>query len=337
MPTFAEPTEVGGGAGELPAHHGDGRFVNPGVDPGPPPNVGPVIGLPFLFRRVAVTLAGDATGAPRRIANDGRALAAGPADDGATVTWVGHSTLVVQMDGVTFLTDPTWSPTASPLPVGPRRFVEPGLAIDALPPIDFVVVSHNHYDHLDLDTLRRLSNGTTRFFVPLGNGALLDGEGIGPVVELDWWQSATVGAVEVHCVPALHWSRRGLFDTNRALWSGWAVTSPQRRFYFAGDTAAFDGFAEIGERLGPFDLAAVPIGAYSPVEMMKSSHLDPEQAVDAVLAVGARRSLAVHYGTFDLSDEPLDEPPRRFRAASQAAGRSALDDWLFDVGETRPW
>jgi len=322
---------------DRPAHHLDNGFTNPGYGSHSLPSLG--VTVPFFWRRMVstVTRIGPGGAAPARIDNDGSVLRAYGNPGTPTVTWVGHSTLLVQMDGVSFLTDPVWSETASPAPVGPRRYVDPGLDIAELPPIDFVLISHNHYDHLDLTTLERLVGGGTRFLVPLANAELLEDYDIGPAIELDWWESVEIAGVHVYCVPARHWSRRGLFDTDRALWSGWVVVGPERRFYFAGDTGLFDGFAAIGERLGPFDLAAVPIGAYCPEEMMAPAHVNPEEAVVALERLGARKGVAIHYGTFDLSDEPLDEPPRRFIAASEAAGRGAERDWVMKVGETRYW
>jgi N-acyl-phosphatidylethanolamine-hydrolysing phospholipase D len=293
--------------------------------------------LPFFLRRIAGTFR-DRPGVPDLLANDGEFLRENAMHSEPTVTWIGHATLLVQMDHVTFLTDPIWSDTASPVSfAGPRRFVPPGLALEALPPIDFVVVSHNHYDHLDLATLRALAarNGETRFFVPLGNGALLREKGIEHVVEFDWGESREHRGVRVTCLPTQHWSKRGLGDDNEALWASWAVVGPERRFYFAGDTGWFDGFARIGEVFGSFDLAAVPIGAYEPAAMMRASHLDPEEAVRAALDLRARRALAIHYGTFDLSDEPLDEPPRRFRAAAESRGLTSDEAWVLLIGETR--
>ena len=316
-----------------PAHHTEDGFRNPGY---PPHRASPGIriGLPFLWRRIGRTLTWDGNGAPDRVVTDFPALEEAADQGHATVTWIGHSTLLIRVDGVTLLTDPTWSSTASPLPVGPRRYSPPAFPMDKLPAIDFVVVSHNHYDHLDLGSLKRLAAKGTRFLVPLGNGGLLKDAGIGPVTELDWWESIELGDVRVHALPARHWSRRGLFDLDRALWAGWMVEGKTRRFYFAGDTAPFDGFAEIAERFGPIDLAAIPIGAYAPAEMMAPSHMTPEEAVQALVDLKAKTGLAVHFGTFDLSDEPIEEPPLRFRRASVQRGR---DDWVFAIGETRRW
>ena len=316
-----------------PAHHGSGRFRNPApLDRG-----GLGVIAPFLARRLAGFFR-DRPGAPPAVANDGAFLRANAAHSEPTVTWVGHATVLVQMDHLTFLTDPIWSATPFPVSfVGPRRFAPPALALDALPPIDFVLISHNHYDHLDLPTLRVLAARGTRFFVPLGVAALLDACGLGPVEELDWWDHRTVRDVAVHCVPSQHWSGRGLTDDCATLWSGWVVAGPSRRFYFAGDTGYFAGLAEIGSRLGPFGLAALPIGAYDPPAMMRPVHLDPEEAVQAGLDVNAERWLGIHYGTFDLTDEPLDQPPRRFHAEGARRGIAPERLWTPALGETRLW
>jgi len=294
--------------------------------------------FPFMFRRLA-GLFRSRDGAPAmHAARDAFFVAAGtPAP---TVTWVGHATVLVQMDGVAFLTDPIWSDTPSPIPgVGPRRFVDPGLDFERLPPIDFVVVSHNHFDHLDLPTLEELArrDRDTVFYVPLANAALLREEGIGNVVELDWTGVVQHGDVEIHCLPAQHWSKRSLSDTHEALWSSWAVIGPTRRLFYGGDTGFFPGFAEIGAAHGPFDLAVLPIGAYAPRAMMASSHMNPEEAFRAALDLGADRALGVHFGTFDLADEPLDEPPVRFRAAARESEGTPDRAWVFKIGETRPF
>lgn len=289
----------------------------------------------FMLRRLATYFRGS-EGAPDRIANDGAQLREDAGANVSSVTWIGHSTLLIQMGKVSFLTDPIWSDRPSPIPlVGPSRFVKPGLTIHDLPTIDFVVISHNHYDHLDLPSLRALEerNPDATFFVPLGNADLLRRQGITHVQELDWKQSVTLKGVTVHCLPAQHWSKRGLRDDNKALWASWAVIGTDRRFYFAGDTGYFQGFKSMGNYLGPFDLAAVPIGAYSPRVMMKDSHMNPEEAVTAAMDLRAKKAVAIHFGTFDLSDEPLAEPPQRF---ADAADRSFLREaWVLDVGETR--
>lgn len=293
--------------------------------------------LRFSLRRIAGWFR-SRPGAPARVENDGAFLRGNAGHSVPTATWVGHATLLIQMDHVTFLTDPIWSNTASPLSfAGPPRFVPPGIALEDLPPIDFVLISHNHYDHLDLETLEALAerNPEARFFVPLANGDLLRGRGLRHVIELDWGEVYSVAGVEVHCLSAQHWSRRGAFDERRALWASWAVVGPSRRFYFAGDTGYFSGFTAIGKVLGPFDLAALPIGAYEPKAMMEEAHLNPEQAVMAGIDVRARRLIGIHFGTFDLSDEPLDEPARRLRDAAREQGLEDDQVWILKVGETR--
>lgn len=331
---LAGAMEVRAGAIEPARRDADGRFLN-AADP--LERAGPGVTVPFFLRRIAGTFR-ERANPPRLVANDGVWLRENALGSVPAITWVGHATMLVQLGHATFLTDPIWSETASPVSfLGPRRHVDPGLAIEDLPRIDFVLISHNHYDHLDLDTLTQLAarDANTRFFVPLGNGTLLRENGIANVAELDWGDVVEHGGVRVVCLPAQHWSQRRLTDRQRALWSSWAVTAADRRFYFGGDTGAFAGFADIGEEYGPFDLAALPIGAYAPRAMMKPYHLDPEEAVAAGRALRARRLVGMHFGTFDLTDEPLDEPPRRFRAAGAAAGYAADEIWVLDVGETR--
>jgi N-acyl-phosphatidylethanolamine-hydrolysing phospholipase D len=241
------------------------------------------------------------------------------------------------MEGLTFLTDPMFSKRASPLAfAGPPRLVAPGVPLDRLPRVDFAVLSHDHYDHTDARSIRALAARGTRFVVPTGMGPLLRGWGA-EAAELGWWEKTTVGPLRVHCVPARHFSGRALADRNRRLWSGWVIEGASRRFYFAGDTAYFPGFAEIGARLGPPDLAAVPVGAYLPEAMMKPVHVTPEEALRGASDAGARRVLAMHFGTFDLADEPLDEPPARFRAEAARLGLGEERAWVLKVGETRVW
>ncbi|RME02779.1 MAG: MBL fold metallo-hydrolase [Deltaproteobacteria bacterium] len=258
-------------------------------------------------------------------------------EGGMQVTWIGHATLLVQFEGMNLLTDPIWSRRAFPLPfMGPRRFAEPGVAFADLPPIDVVAISHNHYDHLDRATVERLSRThDPHFFVPLGLARWFRKRGMDRVTELDWWEEAGIGPLRVTAVPARHWSRRGLFDGNETLWCGWVVTGAAGRFFFAGDTGYSERFAEIGERFAPLRLAALPIGAYAPRWFMGPQHIDPAEAVQIHRAVGARVSVAIHHNTFQLADEPQEEPPRRLRAALEVMGIGGEAFWVLRHGETR--
>lgn len=272
-----------------------------------------------------------------RVAPD-LALMHGPGGN-PSVTWIGHATVLVRLGGLNVLTDPHFSGRASPVGfAGPKRFQAPGVALAELPEIHAVVISHNHYDHLDADSVRQLnerSGGMLRFFVPLGLKAWFAGLGIDNVSELDWWDHVDFRGVRFTLTPAQHWSARGLFDRNRTLWGGWAISAADLGFFFAGDTGYSRDFAEIGRRLGPFDLAAIPIGAYEPRWFMRAQHVDPTEAVRIHQDVGARQSLAVHWGSFEMSDEALDEPPRALAAARQEAGIDAAEFFVLRVGETR--
>jgi N-acyl-phosphatidylethanolamine-hydrolysing phospholipase D len=284
-----------------------------------------------------------ATFAPRRVAlpavaNDGALLRRNPPR--ATITWVGHSTLLVQLDGVNLLSDPQWSERASPWSfAGPSRVMPPGLRFEDLPPIHLVLISHDHYDHLDVPTIQRLwITHRPRFLAPLGFRAWFARLGIDAVDELDWWEERSVGGLRLVCVPAQHWSARSPWDENRRLWSGWAILGRERRLYFAGDTGYYAPiFDAIGRRLGPFDLAAVPIGAYLPPALMARSHTTPEQALRVLADVGGRRLVPIHWGTFDLAQEPLAEPPGRLRAAAERLGLDPARLWILRHGETREW
>jgi N-acyl-phosphatidylethanolamine-hydrolysing phospholipase D len=316
----------------LPARAGAPRdgdvFTNPAGSRSWP---GPHVTLPFFARKAWTSLVGRAGAAPR-VAWDRAALLENP-----SLTWIGHSTLLVRMDGVTFLTDPMFSERASPVSfAGPKRLVPPGVPLAELPPVDFVTLSHDHYDHTDLPSIEALARRGTRFVAGLRMGDLVRDLG-GEVVELDWGESVELGAVRVHCVPAQHFSGRGIVGHGRRLWAGWVVEGPTRRFYHAGDTGYFDGFRALRGRFGPIDLAALPIGAYEPAPIMRFVHLDPDEAVRAARDLDARHAVAMHWGTFDLTDEPLDEPPRRFRAAADAAGLGPDRAWVLAVGETRRW
>jgi len=285
----------------------------------------------FLGRRLWASIV-PRPGAAQSIPYDREAITRSP-----SITWIGHSTFLVRMDGVTFLTDPMFSNRASPFSfLGPRRAVPPGVPLDALPALDFVLLSHDHYDHTDLRTVTRLAERGVRFVAPTGLGEWVRSAG-GDAVDLGWWKDAALNGVRLHCVPARHFSGRSLSDRNRRLWSGWVVSGATRRFYFAGDTAYSKDLAAIGSRHGPIDLAAVPIGAYLPASIMKFVHTTPEEGLRIGLDVGAKRIVGMHFGTFDLTDEPLDEPPRRFLAEAERLGLGPDRAWVMKVGETREW
>ncbi|HKO16267.1 MAG TPA: MBL fold metallo-hydrolase [Gemmatimonadaceae bacterium] len=268
---------------------------------------------------------------------------------GLAATWVGHSTVLLQLEGINVLTDPIWSERASPLPMlGPRRFVEPGVGFADLPPIDLVLVSHNHYDHLDRTTVRRLAarSSETRWLAPLGLGGLLRRWGARHVQELDWWEEMPLempaGVLRVGCAPAQHFSARGLGDRGRTLWCSWAILGERHRVFFAGDTAYHPEFARIAARFGPFDLVLLPVGAYEPRWFMRSVHMNPDDALRAYrdltsanAAVPPPAMLPIHWGTFRLTDEAMTDPP----AWTQRLWREqALDPtrlWLLQHGETR--
>jgi L-ascorbate metabolism protein UlaG (beta-lactamase superfamily) len=244
--------------------------------------------------------------------------------DALHVTLVNHSTVLLQQSGLHILTDPIWSQRASPFTwIGPRRRRAPGVRFEDLPRIDLVLLSHNHYDHLDLATLRPLAaRQQPKFIVPLGVARLLRSHSIGPVHELDWGDSVPLAQTIVHSVPAMHFSARGPFDRNRTLWCGYVIETAGRVVYFAGDTAFGAHFAQIRERFGIPRLALLPIGAYQPRWFMSPIHMAPDEAVRAHRILGAKTSIAIHHGTFQLGDDGIDTPKRELREA--AAGDSFL-------------
>ncbi len=252
-------------------------------------------------------------------------------DPRPSLTWVGHATFVAELAGSMIVTDPVWSSGLGVI----KRQVPPGLPLEAVSTrADFVLVSHNHRDHLDAWTIRQLGAGPT-YLVPLGNAATLRSLGAERVIELDWWQTHIERGLEITLVPARHWSMRMPWDRNAALWGGFVVRSNEGALYHSGDTAFFDGFAEIGQRLGPIDWALLPIGAYEPRWFMESQHLCPEEAGAAFELLGARHLVAMHWGTFLLTDEPGGEPPERLLSWARSRGLSKDRVWVLDVGETR--
>ena len=258
----------------------------------------------------------------------------------AQLTWIGHDTFLIQIGGLNILTDPHFSTRASPVGwIGPERMTPPGLRLDQLPPIDIVLISHNHYDHLDEDSVvalhRQQRDRPPRFYVPLGLKRWFAARDIHDVVELDWWQQADFGEVTLHSVPVQHFSSRGAFDRNATLWCGWVAEWKDFKLFFAGDTGYSKDFTDIGSRFGGFDLSLIPIGAYDPRWFMRAQHVDPEEAVQIHRDVRSRQSIGMHWGTFVLTLEDPAEPPRRLAAALKAADLAADSFTVMQHGETR--
>ena len=255
------------------------------------------------------------------------------------ITWIGHSSFLVQCAGLNVLTDPMLSTRASPFAsFGPRRVQPPAIALGVMPRIDVVVISHNHYDHLDEASVRGLAaqaGGPPRYLVPLGLASWFRQRGLATVEEFAWWQDVRLEAVRFTLTPVQHWSARGLHDRDQTLWGGWRLDAPAASVFFAGDTGYSSDFADIRERLGAVDYALLPIGAYAPRWFMRVMHLDPADAVQVHRDLEARTSIAMHWGAFKLTDEPLDEPPRKLASALAEAAVPADRFWLMKCGETR--
>ncbi|MEO8503661.1 MAG: MBL fold metallo-hydrolase [Acidobacteriota bacterium] len=260
------------------------------------------------------------------VANDGAGLRG--ILDGAEITWVGHSTFAIHDRRDVILTDPHFGPRA----LLPKRKRPPGIPLAAVPEHAFGVLSHSHYDHLDAGTAKRLGPGFS-WYVPLGLKDWFHRRGLDSVVEMDWWQSVERGRWRLTCLPAQHWSHRLSQSQNSTLWCSWMLDSGERRYFFAGDSGYFHGFAEIGRRYGPIDVALLPIGAYEPRWFMSGQHMDPAEAYRAFQDLGARQMVAMHWGTFDLTDEPVDLAPTVLRQAVEAAGGDLARVKIPAVGE----
>lgn len=235
-----------------------------------------------------------------------------------SMIWVGQSTIFLNYNDITILTDPHFGDRASPFSfIGPKRITPPPFSVNDLPAIDLVLISHDHYDHLDEGTIKALAKEQPEitYFVPLGLAETLTSWGAQNVIELDWWQPVTFKNTEIQPTPLQHWSRRGLFDRNKTLWAGWMVKWDDFSFYFAGDTGYSNDFIETANRLGSPTLAAIPIGAYAPRAFMKAAHMNPEESVKAFQDLGAEYAFGIHWGTFKLTLETLDEPPLRLKKA----------------------
>lgn len=258
--------------------------------------------------------------------------------DRATLTWIGHATVLLQLGGYNILTDPHFSERASPLSfAGPKRGTPPGLALADLPPLDAVLISHNHYDHLDSDSIAALAKQQPQahFFTPLRLRSTLSQMGAKKVSELDWGEGFSLGALRLVAEPCQHWSSRAPWDRNKTLWASWVAEVAGRRFLFIGDTGYSKDFADLGEKYGSFDVAVIPIGAYEPRWFMQDAHVAPHESAQIFLDLRARFAVASHWGTFSLTDEAMDQPPRQLAQALEAAGIDKARFVVFQHGQTR--
>jgi N-acyl-phosphatidylethanolamine-hydrolysing phospholipase D len=267
------------------------------------------------------------------------------------ITWIGHASVLVQAGGLNIITDPIFSNRASPVQfLGPQRLYPPGLALDDLPLIDVVLISHNHYDHLDKASVQSIAQRSldagksTLFLVPLGVKLWFSDLGIQNVIEMDWWDQHTVRGVEFNFTPVQHWSARGFGDRSQTLWGGYAVFAPDFHLYFTGDTGYSKDFTDTNARFakrqtaaqgGGFDLALIPLGAYEPRWFMKEQHINPAEAMQIHKDLRAKRSIGVHWGTFDLTDKSLDQPPKDMAVARAAQGLRDAEFTVMAIGETR--
>ena len=259
-----------------------------------------------------------------------------------SLTWIGHATFLLQFKGINILTDPHFSERASPVSwAGPRRVVPPAMTVDELPEIDVVIISHDHYDSLDVTSIRALAQHnkkrTLHFIVPLGFKTWLDHLDLGgiEITELDWGGTHRVGPLTFTAEPIQHWGKRTLFDAFERLWAAWVIESNNRRIYFTGDSGYVRHFKDTGKKYGHIDLALIPIGAYAPRWFMKPYHVNPAEAVQVHRDLRSRYSVAMHWGTFKLTDEPLDEPPIKLAAALEHAGISHTEFEIYRHGESR--
>lgn len=254
-----------------------------------------------------------------------------------SLTWIGHATVLIQIDGKNILTDPIWSERCSPISfIGPKRFTNPGIKLEDLPPIDIIIISHNHYDHMDLPTLKALDErDKPTIFAGLKNKDFLQGEGLTNVIELDWWDIRIEKDIKITFTPTQHFSGRGIFDREETLWGSYIIEGKEKTIYFAGDTGYFPGFKEIGSKFPNIDVAILPIGAYEPRWFMKPIHMNPEDTFQAYRDLGAKYLLPMHYLTFVLTDEALDEP-LKFTKSVFNLNHFKLDTLLdLKIGETK--
>lgn len=324
----ASPTEENG----HPKHHTNEGFRNY-----------PVIensanfGFNFYWKRFISSLTDPNVPENHFISNDKAVNLYEELRDANTITWIGQSTLLIKINGVVILTDPFFSRYASPFYVGPGRYVDPGISPESLPDIDIILISHNHYDHLDETFVETIPNKTSvHVFAPLKLGDFFLERGYTNVHEMDWYESVSIKDLQFTSLPGVHYSRRSMSDKNKTLWCSWAISSPVHQYYFMGDSAySATLFKGIGEKFGHFDMAMVGIGTYGNRKYGVDNHTTPEEAVLIGQELNASTLLGIHWGTIDLSDEDPWEPPKRFQSAAEKAGYSPEATWIMKIGETR--
>ncbi len=315
-------------------HRPNGRFRNPA---GSPERDAPLADYVRFFaqRAMRANEPGEIPAGHVLPAEEARdAWARGEGSD--RVLWLGHAAFLLQISGTTILIDPFLSANAGPGRLGPKRFAPPGLPVELLPPVDVLLITHNHYDHLDAETIARLPHrDRIEVIAPLGLGAFFMGWGFRHITQVDWYGTEKIGDLTITALPAIHWSKRGIADECRSLWCGYAIETTEHRLCFCGDTGYGPVFSEIGARMGGFDLALVGIGAYEPRRVMHASHANPEEAARIARELRASEVFGMHWGAIVLSDEPPFEPPLRFRAAALREGYGEEAVWKLAVGETR--
>jgi N-acyl-phosphatidylethanolamine-hydrolysing phospholipase D len=320
---------------QRPSHHTDRGFRNP---PGSPVRLHETRAYwRFVWHRIVKSQRLPQVPVGHALAPAEAAAGLAEHAEVESLTWLGHAAFLLRIGGKNVLLDPYLGEFASPVRgFGPRRFVPAAFGPDRLPPIDVLIVSHNHYDHLCAPTLRALpGKAHMQVIAPLGLARFFRRRGYARVRELDWHQSINIDGLKVTALPAVHWSKRTPFDRNRSLWASFALTTERRRVWFAGDTGYGPVFRELGHKYGPFDLALVPIGAYAPQKIMAAHHVTPEEAVRIGREMRAETLVGMHWGTVVLTDEHPFEPPERFRAAAVAGGYPEDRAWLMRIGETR--
>ena len=321
-----------GASANRPMHHTDEGFQNYPLTP-----PAPSLGIGFYLRRAwsSFFLPDVPTDHYLAEAQAIKQLEALKGND--TLTWIGQSTFLIRVEGKAILTDPFFSEYAGPYSMGPKRFIEPGMSAENLPLIDIIVISHNHYDHLDEAFIEVLPNkNDIHVFAPLGLKGFFTERGYSQVHELDWYENASVNTLKITALPSVHYSGRGGSDKNKTLWCSWSIDTPSGSYYFLGDSAYSPTlFKEIGEGFNSFDLAMLPIGTYGNRKYGVDNHTTPEEAASIGVDVNANIVLGIHWGTIEMSDESPWEPPKRFKAATQKAGIPLERTWLMKIGETR--